>query len=147
MPPSLLRPVFESLCLTGKLDSMIYFFKAQFIYGKFSCKGSDCQRYLYFVCEYDTSTIPSKPSSVERWEKSLSTTSTTTTTTTTPPLPPRTSHSIRPILWRTSTPATTTQKPPPQATPNYVGVVGFKGIPKHTNANPLNLAVLEDNNS
>ncbi|KAI9554133.1 hypothetical protein GHT06_019405 [Daphnia sinensis] len=141
---------------------------------RYALQGSDCQRYLYFVCEYDNNgTAPT----IERLEKSLvngkeyqyttassvplftSTTSSvpidvsisetqpTTTTQQSPrsyPVP----HYKR-ISWPasiTTTRATTTTQPPP--TPNYVGVIGFKGIPpKLRNEIPLNLAVLEDSNS
>ena len=49
----------------------------------------------------------------------------------------------------TSTQSTFTTTPTPlPPTPNYVGVIGFKGIPpKQRNENPLNLAILVDNNS
>ncbi|XP_057375677.1 uncharacterized protein LOC130696603 [Daphnia carinata] len=141
---------------------------------RYALQGSDCQRYLYFVCEYDKNgTAPT----IERLEKSMingkeyedttassvprftSTTaivpgdasiSVTQPTTTTQP-PPRSypvPHYKR-ISWPasiTTTRATTTTQAPP--TPNYVGVIGFKGIPpKLRNEIPLNLAVLEESNS
>lgn len=142
---------------------------------RYALQGSDCQRYLYFVCEYDNNngTAPT----IERLEKSVangkeyqdttvssvlrltpktssaagdvSISETQPTTTTQPSTPFYPVPHYKRISWPGSistTRATTTTQPPP--TPNYVGVIGFKGIPpKLRNEIPLNLAVLEDSNS
>lgn len=129
---------------------------------------------MYFVCEYDNNgTAPT----IERLEKSVangkeyqdttvssvlrltpktssaagdvSISETQPTTTTQPSTPFYPVPHYKRISWPSSistTRATTTTQPPP--TPNYVGVIGFKGIPpKLRNEIPLNLAVLEDSNS
>lgn len=100
-------------------------------------KGTDCQRYLYFVCEYDLNVTTTYDN--QRLDKSFRPSEELFPIQTTSPLPvnaPSTSEA----------PSTTVQPlpPPPPPTPNYVGVIGFKGVSRPANVNPLNLAIFGD---
>lgn len=72
-------------------------------------QGSECQRYLYFVCEYNADHTTQGRSSNLLLKLLLQSSETSTTNT--------------PEFTTTSTPETTVS---PVSQPNYVGVVGFK---------------------
>jgi len=133
-------------------------------------KGSDCQRYLYFICEYNendvvvttsttavpTTTRKSTPSTTITTSTVASATTAETERTTSKPLtpaPPRAYFTREPNSTKiaSTTRVKVTRHPRPPVTPNYVGVIGFKDSPreeiapaKNNNFGSLNLAILSD---
>ena len=131
-------------------------------------KGSDCQRYLYFICEYNenvvVTTSTAEPSTTRTITPSTTVATSTAASTTTAetkritskpltPAPPQAYFTREPNSTKISSTARVkvTRHPRPPVTPNYVGVIGFKDSPreeiapaKNNNFGSLNLAILSD---